>query len=145
MQSGKDKAAGARNTNGFPETKRAAFSQGNYSTKRRPAQGPRHGKVRGDCWTKRVRRSAHMLRVPPSWALDVADLAAAEAMGARWVCLLEQEQRVVYKATIGRVRSKGVLLDRGYGRQLALPLGHWLLEGEGEPAPEPAATQGVLL
>ena len=106
-----------------------------HTTTSAPRLGPRHGTVRGSVWCKTVRQSQRMLRKPPAWALDVADLDLAEAAGARWVALMEQERGITYRAPIERVRAKGIALDRGYGRQLALSLGHWLIDGQ-EPEPE---------
>ena len=122
-----------------------AFSQSENTTHSRPCLQPRHGRVRGTTWTKQVRASVHMLKRPPAWALDLADLLAAERAGARLVLVREQERGIVYRAPIELVRSMGIPLDRGYGKQIALPLGHWIVDGQVQAEPDPLAAQEVLL
>ena len=52
--------------------------RGQSTTPARRPQGPAHGRMVGDCWQKTVCASKHMLRAPKAWAVDVADLDAAE-------------------------------------------------------------------
>ena len=139
-------AAGVASIGGGANTARAAYVQSQDSTAGRACPAPRHGRVVRDTWVKRVRMSAHMLRRPPGWALDVADLDLAEAAGAHFVELREQERGVTYRAPIARIRAKGLPLERGYGKQLALSLGHWVTDGQ-EPEPERKVepVQAVLL
>lgn len=88
-------------------------------------QGPRHGQVRGDVWTKSARASVHMVRVPKAWALDVTDLDAARAVGVQVVHIHDLEQLAHYWAALDIVTSRGFKMDRGFGEQVALPIEHW--------------------
>ncbi len=99
-------------------------SNRHYSTFDLRAQ-PRHGEIRGDTWVKNVRASVHQLRTPPAWAVDCADLDAAEQAGARYVVILDLESLATFWASIEEIRRHGFVLDRGHGKQLALCLDRW--------------------
>ena len=87
------------------------------------------GEVRNGFFAKRVRASQHMLRIPKAWALDVQSVADAEAAGAMTVRITDIETKRSYEASITLLRSdKAFVFDRGFGRQLALPLEHWRVE-----------------
>jgi hypothetical protein len=66
-----------------------------------------------------------MLRTPKAWAVDLADLAAAEACGLALVHVHDLENLRHYWATLATVRRRGFAFERGHGRQWALPLEHW--------------------
>ena len=99
--------------------------RGQSTTPARRPQGPAHGRMVGDCWQKTVCASKHLLRVPKGWAMDAADLDAAQAVGARLVHLHDLETLRHYWATPATIRARGFVLERGAGRQIALPLEHW--------------------
>lgn len=88
-------------------------------------QGPAHGKLSGDVWTKTVRASVHQLRAPRAWALDVGDLAAAERSGARLVHIHDLERLQHYWAMLATIRRRGFRLDRKAGEQVGLTLADW--------------------
>jgi len=88
-------------------------------------QLPRHGFVAGRIWAKTAQASRHQLRRPPAWALDVQDLAAAERLGVELVVVKDQESGRCFWASIATIRRRGLSLDRGHGRQIALPLRWW--------------------
>jgi len=112
-------------------------------------QYPHHGVVAEGVWHKRVRGSLHRLRRPPAWAVDLADLEAAEALGVRLVAIHDQEAERDYWASIGIIRRRGFVLNRGFGEQVALPLAGWrstrqeaeALEGESKEGEQPASPQ----
>ncbi len=91
--------------------------------------GPRHGRIVGDTWSKTVRKSVHMLHKPPAWAVDLADLEAAEACGLARLRLEEQEQGHAYEVDLATLRRRGFEFNRGHGAQVALPLEHWTVDG----------------
>lgn len=119
--------ASARNTGGAAgERTRDNVSARNYpSTRGGERQGPKHGRVHGDVWTKSVRGSVHMLKVPRGWALDLADLDRAEGAGVTVVDIHDLEQLNHHFATIATIRARGSSLDRGHGKQIALALEYW--------------------
>ncbi|MBC7234245.1 MAG: hypothetical protein H5T69_00265 [Chloroflexi bacterium] len=86
---------------------------------------PAHGQIIGDVWSKRAMRSRHFLRRPPAIAVDLSDLEAAEACGARLLCVRDTESGATYWATLDTIRRHGFTLDRGHGVQVALPLNRW--------------------
>jgi hypothetical protein len=79
----------------------------------------------GDTWEKTARASEHMLRTPKAWAVDLADLDAAERCGLQCVDIHDLEGLRHYWATLATVRRRGFGFERGHGRQWALPLEHW--------------------
>ncbi len=117
-----------------------SFTREQHTTAQAQSQGPKHGVVRGDVWRKRVAGSKHQLRVPrPAWAVDAADLDAAERVGAVVLELTDLESGTTYRASLRTLREKGRYFNRGYGAQVALDLEHWRTEQPG------AARQLVLL
>ena len=149
---GKSEAAvwghGGGNGNDAADNLRRAYSTAGASTNQEPA----HGKVSGDVWTKSARASVHMLQTPRAWALDVADLDAAERCGVRLVHIHDLEQVRHYWASVATVRRRGFAFNRRHGEQVALTLEHWrptreLAEAvsvEPEPEIEPVAVQERL-
>ena len=116
------------------------------STDKRRAQ-PRYGIVAGDVWLKTAHGSKHMLRAPKAWAMDVADLDAAERCAVRFVRIHDLESLRHYWATTHTVRARGFIFNRGHNHQIGLALEHWQdnpgdAEDLGEPEPE--AVQGAL-
>ena len=83
------------------------------------------GEVRNGLFTKRVRASKHFLRVPQAIAFESYTLDKAEDLGAVEVCVIDTETGNKYFAYISTIRIKGFEFDRGFGRQLALPLILW--------------------
>ena len=108
-----------------------------------------HGRIEGDTWHKTAKGSLHRLRRPPAWAVDLADLEAAEALGVRLVAIYDQEAERDYWASIGIIRRRGFVLNRNFGEQVALPLAWWrstrqeaeALEGESKEGEQPASPQ----
>lgn len=110
------------------------------------AQGHVVGQVRGDTFYKTVRRSVHLYRVLPGWAVDVQSLADVEGMGARWVQYFDEENKVRYRASITDIRRYGVPLNyKGYGRQLALHLDRWQVTRPGQEQAEQLSLFGGTL
>lgn len=84
--------------------------------------------LEGQILRKRVRASQHMLRKPPAWAIDTAILDAARRDGALVVEVFDTESRRIYTADIRLFDLYGLEFERGFGRQIALPLAHWRVE-----------------
>jgi len=58
-------------------------------------------------------------------------MADAERKGARTVEIHDAESGQTYSATIAQIRARGVKLDRGFGKQLCLPLEKWTIHKPG--------------
>lgn len=91
------------------------------------------GSVVGDTFRKTVIGSQHFLRQPPAIASDVSALMQAERAGAAWVEVLDKETKTIYRATIELIRTNGLEIKRGYGKQLALPMAWWTKTINGKP------------
>jgi len=119
---GENEAALREQGGGVGREAAASLPRTQYST----GTGPVHGQLHGDVWCKCVAGSRHMLRVPrPAWAVDAADLDAAERMGAMVLELRDTESGTVYRAALRTLRERGHCFDRGFGAQIALGLPHW--------------------
>jgi len=84
-----------------------------------------HVDIETGIFHKTCRASRHLMRRPAGWALDTASLDQAERAAATVVRITDIETGRVYTASIKAIRDNGVLLDRGCGEQLLLPLDKW--------------------
>jgi len=101
----------------------------------RAASGKVVGRVAGDIFHKTVREREHMLHAPLGWACDVCTLEQAQAAGANFVQLEASDTGRTYLARLSLFwTKKAIPLDRGFGRQRALPLAFWQMSGPGQPA-----------
>ncbi len=98
------------------------------------------GTITGDTFTTKRAASKHMLRKPPAWAIDRAPLQRLASQGVTTVVVHDTEGRLVYTASIADFARHGFVIDRGYGVQAALKLGHWRIEVEGSDEFERAVT-----
>ncbi len=97
-----------------------------------------------DGWLrKHVDSTRHMLRQPPAWAIDADHLDRLEAVGAAGVRLTD-ENGTVWSADLAAFERYGVLIDRGHGRQVALPLSRWERRRPGEPVARQIGLWGAL-
>ncbi|HHX43149.1 MAG TPA: hypothetical protein GX714_04070 [Chloroflexi bacterium] len=134
----KNTKAGAGNT-GQVQILRAAGkpSRTHSTTGQVCAQGKAVGRVGRDAiFRKSVRGSRHALRKPPAWALDIDSLLEAERLGATMVEIRDCESGLRYRASVERIWRHGITIDRGHGRQVALPLSRWTVWRPGEPRAE---------
>lgn len=77
----------------------------------------------------------HMLRRPPAWAIDLAALDYAEQAGCVEVVVVDVDDNdKEFRASIVAIRTRGFFIDRGHGKQIALPLHGW----QSDQAPAPA-------
>lgn len=90
--------------------------------------GRRLGEVRGKFYYRQVYGSRHFLKKPNGISFLVSSLDAAESLGASVVVVVDRETEKVFRASLADVRRFGVLVDRGYGLQLALTFDHWQVD-----------------
>lgn len=89
--------------------------------------GKRVGSVAGSVFYKTIRGSKHILRHPrPAIALDLESLNRIELMGVHTVKVTDSETHVIYTASVAHIRAVGFLVERGFGKQIALPLEGWV-------------------
>jgi|688.fasta_scaffold58639_3 hypothetical protein len=105
---------------------------------------------------RKVDGSRHFLRKPAVITNDVAALAEAERLGADRVRIVDSETGNEYTCAIAVIRDYGFPVDRGYGRQIALPFGYWIqtaadgtitaptLPQQPQPQTQPVAQQCAL-
>lgn len=85
----------------------------------------------GDELHKKVEPS-HQLKRPPAWAIDIGVLEKAREMGAQMAVFTDADG-IQWRACLDLFYSKGFKLNRGFGRQRALPLQHWMRRGKNIP------------
>lgn len=103
-------------------SRRAVFSQ----------SGRVVGTLAGQVLRKAVDASRHFLRTPPAIAWDLTALEEARQHGVTQCEVRDRESSRVYTARLEEFFTKGFAMDRGFGRQLALPLAYWRASEPGE-------------
>ena len=99
--------------------------------------GKQVGSVSGGIFYKTIHGSRHILRFPrPSIALDLKSIEQAELLEANTVKITDSETSVTYTATLAHIRAAGFELDRGCGKQIALPLDGWIHSRHGGELPK---------
>jgi hypothetical protein len=83
------------------------------------------GVVIGDKFTKKIKGSKHLLRIPPAISFDLKSLKDAYDAGAKSVAVLDTETGDSYFASMLDIYAQGRVIDRGYGRQIYLDLDKW--------------------
>ena len=86
------------------------------------------GNVTGEIFHKRMDSRKHFLRKPPAIAFDEKSLEKAMSYGAKRVLVLDTHKKDTYTATISQIYKNGMKVDRGFGKQIALPLSYWKKE-----------------
>jgi hypothetical protein len=66
----------------------------------------------------------HILRRPPAIAVQASVLSELEHLGAKGVLVIMPNGKRLF-APLSEFRLHGIVIDRGYGRQVALPLKRW--------------------
>lgn len=107
-----------------------------YHVPVRAGNGRIVGILEGEVLKKKVRRSVHLLRQPRGWAWDVSILEEAEEHGALYTELIDEESTKIYWAPLSEFQSHGVSIDRGFGKQIVLPLAYWQVTRQGAPRVE---------
>jgi len=103
------------------------------------------GEIKGDVLQKKVKSSRHLLRVPPSWAIDLQVLRRAENAGVRHVRIYDTETGTIYQADLWKFMRQGFPVNRGYGEQVALPLDLFEVFRPGQPVTrQPTLFEGAL-
>ncbi len=93
-------------------------------------RGQAVGRLENGWLTKHVDTNTHQLRFPPAWCIDRHHLERLEALGAAGVRLID-EKGTEWRATTAAFERFGIPLERGHGRQVALPLAKWDVQTPG--------------
>lgn len=80
---------------------------------------------------KHLRKSDHFLHKFNGWAWDEVTLDQAEAAGAQWVLIIDDDSGQWYRASMRTVRDRGFRLPFDE-EQIGLRLSHFRLKDEGE-------------
>ena len=94
------------------------------------------GRVTGIWFEKQIQGSKHLLRVPMlALAFDVSTLEDAATAGATAVAVTDTETGRVYRQRIATILQHGFDVRRGFGRQIALPLTAYAIDGKPPAVP----------
>ena len=98
--------------------------------------------ARGRLWLEKpcLDPARHQLRQPPAWATDAGHLDLLRAHNGVGVRLVLTTGAVL-EAPLEAFGRHGLELDRGFGRQIALPLRYWTVHRPG--AQQLALFEGV--
>lgn len=94
------------------------------------------GTVRGDTYFRSL-TDAHFLRKPPGLAISQDVLEQLQALDVKNLCFTHSVTGVQYRATLSHFIQAGFTLERGSGKQVALPLYGWLTTSTGTKQLEP--------
>jgi len=80
--------------------------------------------VTGRTFYKEV-RDKHILKSPPAIAIQLSTFERLERLGIENVLVFNRDTGDEFLAPLGCFKTKGILIDRRYGKQIALPLKYW--------------------
>ncbi|MBT4512822.1 MAG: hypothetical protein HOC20_11520 [Chloroflexi bacterium] len=123
----------------------------NYSTRSKQPihsiDGKIIGRIDGNVLRKRIRGSKHILRTPKAIAIDANAFDREIAPTCKNIEVHDTESNEVYTSTIDNFSQYKMTLDRGHGRQYALPLRYWEFDGKqsnfqpAKPEPDPNSSK----
>ena len=90
------------------------------------------GTVKGDVFYKKMSSKKHFLRKPPAISFDEGSLKKAFGYGAKKIVIHDKDTGKNYLANFETVYEKGFEVNRGFGRQIALPLAFWNVEEDAQ-------------
>ena len=88
----------------------------------RNASGKVIGEVSDGRFTKRVKKSKHLLRKWDAWGIDKTVLDTLMKKGIQDVVITEAEENIIYSASVKDFEEKGIQADFGHSKQIFLPL-----------------------
>ena len=77
---------------------------------------------------KNVDQKRHQLKHPPAWAFDETVLIRAKELKARNFVIKTRDTRRTYSTSVWNFSKRCRRFDRGFGRQVFLPLMFWECE-----------------
>ncbi len=87
------------------------------------------GHVADGVFVKHLDGRRHFLRNPAAICFDVTTLDDAEAAGASSVAITDIATGACYRQKIAAIREHGFHVTRGFGRQIALKLHNFSIDG----------------
>ncbi|KUK10662.1 MAG: hypothetical protein XD50_1028 [Clostridia bacterium 41_269] len=87
------------------------------------------GRIEGNTLIKTVKRSKHFHRKTKSWGIQLAAIPQLEQIGVTQIRLNIKDTGEALTAPLQTLKTKGFVVDYGYGKQLLLPEKYWEAEG----------------
>ena len=78
-----------------------------------------------DTLHKRVSSSIHFLKSPPAISFDEISIKEARNQGAKKIMVHDKESKIRYQCSFDEFEDKCISIDRGHGKQKALPMSYW--------------------
>jgi hypothetical protein len=85
-------------------------------------KGKRIGTVSGDTYSKKVKKSKHLLRILNAWGIDKEVVDHLARSGVTKVLIHESEEKIDYFVPLSEFIEKGILRDFGHSPQVFLPI-----------------------
>jgi hypothetical protein len=90
------------------------------------------GEVVDNTFIKNLNSDKHFLKKPPAIAFDISSLNNASISGAVYVKINDTKTDDIYTASIKNIFRKGFEFNRGFGKQVALPLQMWHIKNNSQ-------------
>lgn len=77
---------------------------------------------------KVVKGSGHRLRSPEGWSIDSGIVANLEGWNCETVVIKDKETDEIFTVAFDTFKQYGIEIERGYGKQVVLPIKFWKVE-----------------
>jgi hypothetical protein len=101
------------------------------------------GYLRGTILHRKMVGSRHILTNPPSIALGIDPLNKAIQLSAETIWIQDTETGLEYRTDIWNFKNKAILINRGFGDQMALPLVYWRVTDPRHPEDQLGLFEGL--
>lgn len=92
--------------------------------------------------TKIISGKKHFLTRPPAIAFDAVVIREGIKGGATQIIVIDSDTGKRYKASVQQFLDGHIDLDRGWGKQMALPMGKWNRAEKKEHGEQPTLLSG---
>ena len=89
-------------------------------------KGKMIGKVLGDTYTKKVKKSKHLMIILNAWGIDKSVVDNLVKSGVTKVLIHETEEKIDYFVPLSEFIEKGIERDYGHSPQVFLSLHHFI-------------------
>ena len=89
------------------------------------------GTVHEKVFYKTISKFRHFLRIPPAICIDVGIFENYIREGCNNIIVLETDNKDVYRTPTYLFAKNSTIIDKGYGRQYALPMMWWIKNDNG--------------
>ncbi len=85
------------------------------------------GSIELGTFTKRVRGTVHMLRIPRGWGIDLQPFITSIRPNCHTIIIEAIASGIKYKVSTKLFDDKKMYLNRGFSPQYVLPIKYWMV------------------